>query len=118
MIQMSKFLAGCLGVMLILAACSAAEMNETAESADNGKIGEESSSTVAQPALTSPPLTSIPDTPVPTASAEIPALVKADLPDLGQAPEFGNKVWLNTEEPLTLASQKGKVVLLEFWTFG
>jgi thiol-disulfide isomerase/thioredoxin len=39
------------------------------------------------------------------------------LPDLGAAPELtGITDWLNAA-PLTLASLRGKVVLLEFWTF-
>lgn len=41
-----------------------------------------------------------------------------DLPDLGSAPEFQNDVWLNSDSPVSLADQRGKVVLLEFWTFG
>jgi thiol-disulfide isomerase/thioredoxin len=41
-----------------------------------------------------------------------------DLPDLGAAPEFQNEVWLNSDSPVSLADQRGKVVLLEFWTFG
>lgn len=40
------------------------------------------------------------------------------LEDLGPAPEIKNEIWLNTDQPITLASQRGKVVLLEFWTFG
>ncbi len=40
------------------------------------------------------------------------------LPDLGNAPEITNDVWINADAPVTLASQKGKVVLIEFWTFG
>jgi hypothetical protein len=35
-----------------------------------------------------------------------------------RAPEFpANLEWLNTSRPLTLAELRGKVVLLEFWTF-
>ncbi|HEY0429836.1 MAG TPA: thioredoxin-like domain-containing protein [Pyrinomonadaceae bacterium] len=30
----------------------------------------------------------------------------------------GGKGWLNTEKPLSLAALKGKVVLLDFWTYG
>ncbi len=26
--------------------------------------------------------------------------------------------WINTDKPVTLAALKGKVVLLDFWTFG
>lgn len=44
--------------------------------------------------------------------------IVVDLPDLGAAPEFQNDVWLNSDGPVTLADQRGKVVLLEFWTFG
>jgi hypothetical protein len=41
-----------------------------------------------------------------------------ELPDLGPAPELQNQVWLNTHKPLRLSELRGKVVLLEFWTFG
>ena len=40
------------------------------------------------------------------------------LPDLGEAPELTNEVWLNTDAPLRLADLRGKVVLLDMWTFG
>lgn len=33
------------------------------------------------------------------------------------APEIGNEVWINSA-PQTLAGLRGKVVLLEFWTYG
>ncbi|MCR4336241.1 MAG: cytochrome c biogenesis protein DipZ [Candidatus Omnitrophica bacterium] len=40
------------------------------------------------------------------------------LPDLGIAPEFtGIERWLNTSIPLTMADLKGKVVLVDFWTY-
>jgi DNA-binding beta-propeller fold protein YncE len=36
-----------------------------------------------------------------------------------RAPELeGGRGWLNTERPLTLAGLRGKVVLLDFWTYG
>ncbi len=41
-----------------------------------------------------------------------------ELHDLGAAPELKNEIWLNTPEPLRLAELRGRVVLLEFWTFG
>ena len=45
------------------------------------------------------------------------ASVQADLPDLGPAPELSGKVWLNTDTPLHLADLRGKVVLVDMWTF-
>ena len=41
-----------------------------------------------------------------------------NLTRMQKAPEITNERWINTDEPLTLASQRGNVVLLEFWTFG
>lgn len=36
-----------------------------------------------------------------------------------RAPELtGGRGWLNTEKPLSLAALKGKIVLLDFWTYG
>jgi hypothetical protein len=43
---------------------------------------------------------------------------KIILDDLGPAPELSNETWLNTDQPLRLADLRGKVVLLEMWTFG
>jgi hypothetical protein len=51
----------------------------------------------------------------PTSEPERPSL---DLPDQGEAPEILNEVWVNANAPVTLANSRGKVVLLEFWTFG
>ncbi len=34
-----------------------------------------------------------------------------------QAPEFTNDIWVNSE-PLRLKDLRGKVVLIEFWTYG
>ena len=35
------------------------------------------------------------------------------------APEFPSGLeWLNTPRPLSIAGLRGKIVLLEFWTFG
>src|SRR5207244_8167818 len=36
-----------------------------------------------------------------------------------RAPELtGDHGWLNTDKPLSLTALKGKVVLLDFWTYG
>jgi cytochrome c biogenesis protein CcdA/thiol-disulfide isomerase/thioredoxin len=48
------------------------------------------------------------------------AVKMATLPKLGKAPDFTGIVsWLNTpgNKPLTLAQLKGKVVLVDFWTY-
>ena len=55
-----------------------------------------------------------------SAFAAAPAPKGSKLPILGRAPEFtGNSAWLNTpgDKPLTLASLRGKVVLVDFWTY-
>jgi cytochrome c biogenesis protein CcdA/thiol-disulfide isomerase/thioredoxin len=40
------------------------------------------------------------------------------LPSYGRAPEFtGINNWLNSQSPVTMASLKGKVVLVDFWTY-
>jgi len=59
-----------------------------------------------------------------SSTADLPAPVDGPLPasvaleDLGSAPELtGIDTWINSE-PLTMASLRGKVVLVEFWTFG
>ena len=44
--------------------------------------------------------------------------ISASLPDLGPAPELTNDTWLNVESPLRLADLRGKVVIVEMWTFG
>ena len=53
-----------------------------------------------------------------TESVVLPTITKADLPDLGPAPELTNDTWLNVDAPLRLADLRGKVVALEMWTFG
>jgi cytochrome c biogenesis protein CcdA/thiol-disulfide isomerase/thioredoxin len=45
---------------------------------------------------------------------------KTDLPDLGRAPNFtGIAAWFNTpgDQPLSLSDLRGKVVLVDFWTY-
>lgn len=56
--------------------------------------------------------------------ANLPAAISDSLPDsvaledLGQAPELrGISTWINSS-PLSIASLRGKVVLVHFWTFG
>ena len=59
------------------------------------------------------------DTTQPAATPTIEAVrYQADLPDLGAAPELNNEVWLNTDQPVRLADVRGKVIVLDMWTFG
>ena len=62
--------------------------------------------------------TSAPQSDIPQPTEE-PAMPKvASLPDLGPAPELTNDTWLNVDSPLRLADLRGKVVLIDMWTFG
>jgi cytochrome c biogenesis protein CcdA/thiol-disulfide isomerase/thioredoxin len=57
---------------------------------------------------------------VATATAPTAAGPGSGLPVLGVAPEFvGNEQWFNTpgERPLTLRGLRGRVVLVDFWTY-
>lgn len=64
----------------------------------------------------------LPEDPDPTHSSLSPATVtpppRPTLINYGKAPELKNEVWLNTDQPLRLEDMRGKVVLLEMWTFG
>lgn len=61
------------------------------------------------PASVPQPRPTQPGTPIP--GSEV-------LVDLGPAPELTNEVWLNSDRPLRLKDLRGKVVLLDMWTFG
>jgi hypothetical protein len=51
-------------------------------------------------------------------SEQDPLEVNNDLPIISEAPELTNEIWINSDRHLRLADLKGKVVLLEMWTFG
>ena len=81
---------------------------------------------VAQIASSTPPptVTELPPTVAPTqtpppspTTAPTEDRNMSAYPDLGPAPELVNTVWLNTDQPLRIADLRGRVVLLEFWTF-
>ena len=44
-------------------------------------------------------------------------MIEATLPQLFPAPEITLTEWINSS-PLTMESLRGKVVLIDFWTFG
>lgn len=55
--------------------------------------------------------------PIPTAAAQFTSQLEKPLEHPYPAPEFtGIQVWLNSD-PLTIAGLKGKVVLVDFWTY-
>lgn len=48
----------------------------------------------------------------------MPPVGDSDLPYLGSAPDFVDIThWLNTDKPLTMKDLRGKVVLVDFWTY-
>lgn len=55
---------------------------------------------------------------VQTQTDDAATLKPASLPDLGPAPELTNTTWLNVDAPLRLTDLRGKVVMVEMWTFG
>lgn len=53
------------------------------------------------------------------AGSGVEALAENESAETAVAPEFpANSTWLNTASPLSLRSLRGKVVLLDFWTYG
>ncbi len=106
---------------IVMAACAsssnpAEEVNRPSSEASNPGAADET-----LPVL--PTAASNEDYPVPTSLPSVEPLQAAAplhvvLPDLGPAPDITNEVWLNTDRPLNLATLRGRVVLVEFWTFG
>jgi len=54
----------------------------------------------------------------PESETSKPMPVHASLQDFGPAPELTNEIWLNVDAPLRLADLRGKVVVIDMWTFG
>ncbi len=56
-------------------------------------------------------------TPTQPAAPDSQTAYVSNMPDFGTVPEFSNESWLNTDVPLRLSNLRGKVVLLDMWTF-
>ena len=71
------------------------------------------------PTATDAPTQNPTETSIPPVTATLTQLQQeaAAMGNFGQAPELHEAIWLNTEEPLKLANLRGKVVLLDMWTF-
>ncbi len=85
--------------------------------------GSAETATVSSP---DPPTTPAAGEADPSSPADSSAAGSADEPYTGEsyagtqpAPEFPSGLdWLNTDSPLTFSALRGKVVLLDFWTYG
>ena len=99
---------------LALTACAADGGKETAVSA----VENAPEKAPSQPATSAAPRDVTNLTEPVTSSPPAGAPATAVLPLIAPAPAWDNEVWINSETPLPLADLRGKVVLLEFWTFG
>ena len=57
-------------------------------------------------------------TPAPLENPDMSLKKNIKLSDFGLAPELETTVWLNVDQPLRMENLRGKVVLIEMWTFG
>ena len=102
-------------VGMILTACQSLPLSE-APSSEPVKIASVDETFGGVPAH--PWLTPLPS-PTPTTRPPTPTSAPlAPTTNYGPAPEIDTQVWLNTDMPLRLADLRGKVVLIEFWTYG
>lgn len=108
-------------LLTAVVACQATQDDTTTTIVDS--VAEEStagdSAEIASSPTDTPTQVAPTDTPAPTADPNAELLqIASELPVLGVAPDITNDQWLNTDESMTLEGQRGKVVLIEFWTFG
>jgi thiol-disulfide isomerase/thioredoxin len=107
----SSIITLCLIVTLFLVACSRSQSPATSAPADLTQ-GEEVVVDAQEEAVAS-------DDATPPSAAPKEENVAQNYEGKVPAPEFPEGLdWLNTDRPLTLAELKGKIVLLDFWTYG
>lgn len=123
-----------LGLILLISACSAPSQDLQAPTAPTPRVAVTATETATiEPEMPTPSPTEMEAAP-PTQTVEAKPgttgeaatnpgpspqqqILLASLKSQGPAPELHNEVWLNSE-PMKLADLRGKVVMVEFWTFG
>jgi cytoskeletal protein RodZ len=89
------------------------EFQPPASTAPQAAVAEQTTASVETDSETSDMQTAQPKPTQPLAPTETPVL-----PVIGPAPGWHNEIWINSNAPLPLEDLRGRVVLLEFWTFG
>lgn len=116
--------------MMFLAACDsgqgvASQPATTAQSASNAPSAASSQAASSQANPANPvapqsapqqPATVAPTNPAPAPTATASGPYRSKLANRGPAPEIHSDTWINSG-PVSMASLRGKVVIVEFWTF-
>jgi len=89
------------------------EARVTAEIRPTAQVADVATAIVTDVATPNPESAAESSSPLTAAQADL----LATLPNRGAAPELYNEVWFNSE-PLSLTDLRGKVVIVEFWTYG
>jgi uncharacterized protein YceK len=89
-----------LSVAIVLASCTS--------------VSTADAPTISAPAVSANPINSA----AAEQSTGLPKMESTPVPTEPKTPTITNQVWLNTDQPLTQADLSGKVILIDFWTFG